>query len=923
MKHKCAKIIALVMAAAFVLDSAGSVYAKQPAELTSLNEAQATISLDKSSYKIGEKIQISYTGTKGDDWIGIYRGENAAVGPDSWSLVWTYTKRMQQPDGSWNVNVEDIHDFDNNLVKPGVYEAILMENGGYKVLDRQRFEIKAGVHSKQKVYHEGDTIEISYNGTSGNDWIGIYRADNADPGNNNPAIYWTYMRWVSKNPDDTWKQPVNDLEPGEYLAILMKDGGYEIMDQTGFSVIGEEKIPDGIINFEVISDPHINSTDKNTENSKKLIDVLEDLKRDYPDNTVILNCGDLSDDGREDWVKGYYDIIGAYKDDFTFMTALGNHDVRWRSGWDEVYERYMRYNGQYMGDTKEVYYDKWINGYHFIVLNTEWDIKDRAYISPKQLEWLDKTMAENADPAKPIFVALHQPLNDTYAISSAWPVGVQDYALKEVLRKYPQTIMFTGHLHDGLGALEVVQTDYGVMVDVPCLRSNDAGDSRGQLGFHVTVYKDEVRLDLRDYLKDKWVPGYSYTFSLDPAARPAGKILDVNFDNGTAEDGSGNGNNGFLAGKPEFVNAEDGGKALHIVNSDVADGQEVKAEQYVDFGNLLQLGEDEFTVMFSYKGEKVSDGKWHEIAATCDRSGNMIFYLDGKAVDSKKISSGNTADGKSIRIVFGADGNCQNGVKEMYIDNVKVYKKVLGAAELGTTWNPYKVKADTDSITISWPLPAEERVEPAYVVVNGKKAADIASGATSVKVENLTPDTEYTILLVNREKSNSRNNQDAYPFIVKTSSEQRFKADKSSLEELLKKAEKIDTARYTEESVQAFRAALAKAKTVMADEKLSENDQQIVDEAVKALTNAIDGLKPASSDTDKDDNEGNTDKDNNEGSTDKDSNKGSTEKDSSGSQNGGVKAPETRDNAVIGLLAGIAVLALFMTALLAVKNKKK
>ena len=44
----------------------------------------------------------------------------------------------------------------------------------------------------------------------------------------------------------------------------------------------------------------------------------------------------------------------------------------------------------------------WVDGYHFIVLNTEWDIKDRAYISPEQLKWLDKTMAENADPSKPI-----------------------------------------------------------------------------------------------------------------------------------------------------------------------------------------------------------------------------------------------------------------------------------------------------------------------------------------------------------------------------------------------------------------------------------------------------------------------------------------------------------------------------------------
>ncbi len=69
---------------------------------------------------------------------------------------------------------------------------------------------------------------------------------------------------------------------------------------------------------------------------------------------------------------------------------------------------------------------------------------------------------------------------------------------------------------------------------------------------------------------------------------------------------------------------------------------------------------------------------------------------------------------------------------------------------------------------------------------------------------------------------------------------QRFKADKSNLEELLKRAEAIDTSLYTAETVQLFRAALANAKAVMADASLSESDQQIVDAAIKALADAKD-----------------------------------------------------------------------------------
>ena len=71
---------------------------------------------------------------------------------------------------------------------------------------------------------------------------------------------------------------------------------------------------------------------------------------------------------------------------------------------------------------------------------------------------------------------------------------------------------------------------------------------------------------------------------------------------------------------------------------------------------------------------------------------------------------------------------------------------------------------------------------------------------------------------------------------------QRFKADKSILEDLLGKAESMDLTGYTAESVEAFRTALATAQAVLADESLTEDDQNTVDAAVEKLTRAMDGL---------------------------------------------------------------------------------
>ena len=71
---------------------------------------------------------------------------------------------------------------------------------------------------------------------------------------------------------------------------------------------------------------------------------------------------------------------------------------------------------------------------------------------------------------------------------------------------------------------------------------------------------------------------------------------------------------------------------------------------------------------------------------------------------------------------------------------------------------------------------------------------------------------------------------------------QRFKADKSILEDLIGKAEGMDLSGYTTQSVEVFRTALAQAQAVLADETLAEDDQATVDAAVEQLTQAMNGL---------------------------------------------------------------------------------
>lgn len=85
----------------------------------------------------------------------------------------------------------------------------------------------------------------------------------------------------------------------------------------------------------------------------------------------------------------------------------------------------------------------------------------------------------------------------------------------------------------------------------------------------------------------------------------------------------------------------------------------------------------------------------------------------------------------------------------------------------------------------------------------------------------------------------------AWDALVEAIRNLRLKADKSVLQDLISRTADLDLTGYTEESASIFRAALAAANDVLADETLSEDDQAKVDEAVSVLQAAYNELEKA------------------------------------------------------------------------------
>lgn len=149
--------------------------------------------------------------------------------------------------------------------------------------------------------------------------------------------------------------------------------------------------------------------------------------------------------------------------------------------------------------------------------------------------------------------------------------------------------------------------------------------------------------------------------------------------------------------------------------------------------------------------------------------------------------------------------------------------------------------------------------------------------------------------------------------------DQRYKANKENLQELIDKANKIDLNQYTAESVAVFKASLKAANQIMSDESLSEDNQPVVDQAVKDLSRAIEGLEPISDSSGE--SEGSENESGNESQSPDDSDNGSGNESQNPDNSEGSNSPTTGDTRVYLEFVSLAMVSLIMLGVLYWKKK--
>lgn len=190
-----------------------------------------------------DPIVIGFSGGPGNklDWIGVY--PDGVVPGSVGSTIWNYVDGTKT--GATGYTEGNVL-FGTGLAFGGTWKAFLLKNDGYEVLGETAFTVlevgSALLHVDRRTYLPGETITVTFTNGPANakDWIGIYPAGET-PDGTPPATIWNYVDGTQSGATGLAAGTVSFAggltAPGNYVAFLLRDDGYEVISSESFTVV--------------------------------------------------------------------------------------------------------------------------------------------------------------------------------------------------------------------------------------------------------------------------------------------------------------------------------------------------------------------------------------------------------------------------------------------------------------------------------------------------------------------------------------------------------------------------------------------------------------------------------------------------------------------------------------------------------------
>ncbi len=495
------------------------------------------LNVPKTVYKYTEQINISAIGS-GKDWVGIYY-------PDATrSLYWAYIDASASKGIGSGVefdieNAPNMNSGTPSELPAGNYIIRLMPDDtsdlsravawvGITILPLDPSEIpvpEKPLSAEYKLANDTDgfsegklTVKVASDNPAKD--IVCYWAD----ANGKLSGYTALAKFKITGETTVREIPANILIPEGATKLLV----YGSLDGILSDECIEIALPEGaasksagtpLFEFQVVSDVHI-TTDANHRNNKQYKAMLQDIVSLSPQSKGVFIVGDIANKGdKAEWLsfsKIHNSVSGAP----SYYIALGNHDL-YNGVYDEKIAEFLKYAKLPDGSNAEsCHYDFWLEGYHYVFLGNDKMVDNvDATLGKSTLEWLDATLAQDRDAGRPTFLFMHQSIYNTIAGSlpgQGWD-GVQSpQKLKDIIKKYPEVILFNGHSHWTLdsescmfsGTDELPNRIFNTASVAYLWTSYDivGGENlEGSQGYYIRVYSDRVEVLGRDFVSGEWV----------------------------------------------------------------------------------------------------------------------------------------------------------------------------------------------------------------------------------------------------------------------------------------------------------------------------------------------------------------------------------------------------------------------------------
>lgn len=497
--------------------------------------ADELLKTNKTTYTEGEDILITAVGD-GEDWVGIYQKGDPLK--DVVSIRWYYVAMDGNTSGSEKniFHSEYVNRTELASLPAGEYTVYLLADGGYQVLSR--VDITVIEDTTVPTVPEAPS-EVTYDRTgtyagAADGKLTIRAGEESLPdsyiaywGNANGKLdgYTSFAPIECRGQLTEYEMVANTLIPTEADRILVYSARRNKISETAATVM----LPEGcnvydfgtpLYEMQVVSDIHINSSQNHLHN-QHFAAALADIRKMSPDSIGLFVNGDIADHGQVAEYKAFQKLVrdaGSPK----VYCAIGNHDLA-GGPYNSQVANFTQYTEPC---TDKAYADAWINGVHFIFLGSE-AVGLNADLSRVQLKWLEKTLAENRDENRPIYVFLHQGMMDTVAGTfeyQKWHGVNQEKQLAKILKDYPEVVLFSGHSHwelDSISSMKERDENLPTIFNTASCAYlwNDAAmvtnaGIEGSQGYYIKAYPDMLLVLGRDFVNGQWIASAQFVVQL-------------------------------------------------------------------------------------------------------------------------------------------------------------------------------------------------------------------------------------------------------------------------------------------------------------------------------------------------------------------------------------------------------------------------